>query len=98
MTVKAARLDPVQERQAAYDALAAGDRALARLVLRYGTPDLHYLRRPDAFPAADVGLLRAAQSVLGLPRRPTQAELSAPADASALAPGSTLAETLDACR
>jgi 3-methyladenine DNA glycosylase/8-oxoguanine DNA glycosylase len=39
MTVTAARSDPVQERQAAYDALATRDDALARLVLRYGTPD-----------------------------------------------------------
>ena len=55
MTVKAARLDPVQERQAAYDALAARDHALARLVLRYGTPDpffwgvLEGAARGDAF-------------------------------------------------
>jgi DNA-3-methyladenine glycosylase II len=36
---------------------------------------LHRLRRPDIFPAADVGLLRAAQSAFTLPSRPTPAEL-----------------------
>jgi len=41
---------------------------------------LHGLRRPDVFPAADVGLLRAAQSAFGLPRRPTAAELAARAE------------------
>lgn len=41
---------------------------------------LHYLRRPDVFPAADVGLLRAAQSAFGLAQRPTAAELSARAE------------------
>jgi DNA-3-methyladenine glycosylase II len=37
---------------------------------------LHSLRRPDIFPAADVGLLRAAQSALGLVQRPTADELA----------------------
>ena len=37
---------------------------------------LHRLRRPDIFPAADVGLLRAAQSAFALASRPTAAELS----------------------
>jgi len=41
---------------------------------------LHHLRRPDVFPAADVGLLRAAQSAFGLSRRPTAPELGARAD------------------
>jgi len=37
---------------------------------------LHSLRRPDVFPAADIGLLRAAQSAFGLPQRPTAPELA----------------------
>lgn len=37
---------------------------------------LHHLRRPDVFPAADVGLLRAAQSAFVLAQRPTTAELA----------------------
>jgi DNA-3-methyladenine glycosylase II len=37
---------------------------------------LHRLRRPDIFPAADVGLLRAAQSAFALASRPTAAELA----------------------
>lgn len=37
---------------------------------------LHHLRRPDVFPAADVGLQRAAQSAFGLERRPTAPELA----------------------
>ncbi|MBV9335894.1 MAG: DNA-3-methyladenine glycosylase 2 family protein [Solirubrobacterales bacterium] len=41
---------------------------------------LHNLRRPDIFPAADIGLLRAAQSAFGLPQRPTPAELSTRAE------------------
>lgn len=41
---------------------------------------LHNLRRPDIFPAADVGLLRAAQSAFGLAQRPTAAELAARAE------------------
>jgi DNA-3-methyladenine glycosylase II len=36
---------------------------------------LHNLRRPDVFPSADVGLMRAAQSAFALPSRPTTAEL-----------------------
>jgi 3-methyladenine DNA glycosylase/8-oxoguanine DNA glycosylase len=36
---------------------------------------IHHLRRPDVFPASDVGLLRAAQSAFALPERPTAAEL-----------------------
>ena len=41
---------------------------------------LHHLRRPDVFPAADVGLQRAAQSAFALPARPTAAELGARAE------------------
>ena len=41
---------------------------------------LHSLRRPDILPAADVGLLRAAQSAFALPRRPTADELAARAE------------------
>ena len=37
---------------------------------------LHRLRRPDVFPAADVGLQRAAQSAFGLDRRPSADELA----------------------
>jgi len=37
---------------------------------------LHNLRRPDVFPAGDIGLQRAAQSAFGLARRPTAAELA----------------------
>jgi DNA-3-methyladenine glycosylase II len=37
---------------------------------------LHQLRRPDVFPASDVGLLRAAQSAFALPQRPTAAQLA----------------------
>ncbi len=37
---------------------------------------LHNLRRPDVFPAGDVGLLRAAQSALALAQRPTAAALA----------------------
>jgi DNA-3-methyladenine glycosylase II len=42
---------------------------------------LHYLRRPDVFPAADVGLQRAAQSAFGLEQRPSTDELALRADA-----------------
>ena len=38
------------------------------------------LRRPDVFPAADVGLLRAAQSAFVLAQRPTPDELAARAE------------------
>ena len=41
---------------------------------------LHHLRRPDVFPAADVGLLRAAQSAFALEQRPTPDELAARAE------------------
>jgi DNA-3-methyladenine glycosylase II len=41
---------------------------------------LHNLRRPDVFPAADVGLLRAAESAFGLAQRPTGVELAARAE------------------
>lgn len=41
---------------------------------------LHSLRRPDILPAADVGLLRAAQSAFALAQRPTADELSARAE------------------
>jgi DNA-3-methyladenine glycosylase II len=41
---------------------------------------LHRLRRPDVFPAADVGLQRAAASALGLAQRPTADELAARAE------------------
>lgn len=37
---------------------------------------LHYLRRPDVMPAADVGLLRSAQTALSLSERPTPLELA----------------------
>jgi DNA-3-methyladenine glycosylase II len=37
---------------------------------------LHHLRRPDVLPAADIGLLRGAQSAFALPARPTPAELT----------------------
>jgi DNA-3-methyladenine glycosylase II len=37
---------------------------------------LHHLRRPDVLPAADIGLLRGAQSAFALPTRPTAAELA----------------------
>jgi 3-methyladenine DNA glycosylase/8-oxoguanine DNA glycosylase len=37
---------------------------------------LHHLRRPDVFPAADVGLQRAAQSAFRLDQRPTPDELA----------------------
>ena len=36
---------------------------------------LHHFRRPDIFPAADVGLLRAAQDAFALAARPTSVEL-----------------------
>jgi DNA-3-methyladenine glycosylase II len=41
---------------------------------------LHNLRRRDIFPAADVGLLRAAQSAFALAQRPTADELAARAE------------------
>jgi DNA-3-methyladenine glycosylase II len=41
---------------------------------------LHHLRRPDVFPAADIGLLRAAQSAFTLAQRPTPDELAARAE------------------
>jgi len=41
---------------------------------------LHHLRRPDVFPAADVGLQRGAQSAFALPTRPSAAELCARAE------------------
>jgi DNA-3-methyladenine glycosylase II len=41
---------------------------------------LHHLQRPDIFPAADVGLLRAAQSAFALAERPTGPELAARAE------------------
>lgn len=41
---------------------------------------LHSLGRPDVFPAADAGLLRAAQAAFGLDRRPTADELAARAE------------------
>lgn len=41
---------------------------------------LHNLRRPDVFPAADVGLLRAAQEAFGLSQRPSPPELAARAE------------------
>lgn len=41
---------------------------------------LHNLRRPDVFPAADVGLQRAAQSAFALPQRPTADQLAARAE------------------
>jgi DNA-3-methyladenine glycosylase II len=37
---------------------------------------LHHLRRPDVFPATDVGLLRGAQSAFALATRPTPVELA----------------------
>ncbi|MCW2992911.1 MAG: DNA-3-methyladenine glycosylase [Conexibacter sp.] len=37
---------------------------------------LHHLRRPDVFPAADIGLLRGAQSAFALHARPTPIELA----------------------
>jgi DNA-3-methyladenine glycosylase II len=37
---------------------------------------LHYYRRPDVMPAADVGLLRGAQSAFALRQRPSAEELS----------------------
>lgn len=37
---------------------------------------LHHLRRPDVFPAADLGLLHGAQLAFGLAVRPTPAELA----------------------
>jgi DNA-3-methyladenine glycosylase II len=36
---------------------------------------LHHFRRPDIFPASDVGLLRASQSAFSLHERPTASEL-----------------------
>ncbi len=36
---------------------------------------LHYYRRPDIMPAADVGLLRAAQSAFSFEARPTAEDL-----------------------
>ena len=36
---------------------------------------LHYYRRPDVMPAADIGLLRSAQSAFGLAERPSADEL-----------------------
>jgi DNA-3-methyladenine glycosylase II len=41
---------------------------------------LHHLRRPDVFPAADIGLLRGAQSAFTPERRPTALELAQRAD------------------
>lgn len=41
---------------------------------------LHHLRRPDVFPAADVGLQRAARSAFGLDQRPTTDALAQRAD------------------
>ena len=41
---------------------------------------LHHLRRPDVFPAADVGLQRAAQGAFDLPARPSADELAARAE------------------
>ena len=43
---------------------------------RAGEHLLHHLRRPDVFPAADLGLLHGAQSAFGLQVRPTPAELA----------------------
>jgi len=37
---------------------------------------LHHLRRGDIFPAADIGLLRGAQSAFALAARPTAVELA----------------------
>jgi DNA-3-methyladenine glycosylase II len=37
---------------------------------------LHHLRRPDVFPAADVGLQRGAQAAFGLAERPTADQLA----------------------
>jgi DNA-3-methyladenine glycosylase II len=41
---------------------------------------LHFYRRPDMFPAADIGLLRGAQSAFGLSERPSADELAARAE------------------
>ncbi len=60
------------------------DEAQARLVALRGIGPwsaqmflLHHLRRPDVFPAADVGLQRAAQTAFALAARPTADELTA---------------------
>ena len=41
---------------------------------------LHYYRRPDMFPAADIGLQRGAQAAFGLAERPSADELTARAE------------------
>jgi DNA-3-methyladenine glycosylase II len=67
-----------------FDALAGNDDATAQAVLTavrgIGPWSaqmflLHYYRRPDIFPEADIGLLRSAQSAFALPARPTPADL-----------------------
>lgn len=42
---------------------------------------LHHLRRPDVFPSADIGLLRAARTAFALAQRPTPTDLEARAEA-----------------
>jgi DNA-3-methyladenine glycosylase II len=72
-----------------FDRLAASDDATAQAELEEvrGVGPwsaqmflLHNLRRPDILPAADIGLLRAAQSAFALARRPTADELSTRAE------------------
>jgi DNA-3-methyladenine glycosylase II len=79
----------VRDGRLSFDRLAAGDDATAQAELEEvrGVGPwsaqmflLHHLRRPDVFPAADVGLLRAAQSAFALPQRPTADELAARAE------------------
>ena len=54
---------------------------------------LRELREPDAFPAADVGLMRAMEDEFG--RRPSAAELLARAEALAALAGLRRAAPLD---
>jgi DNA-3-methyladenine glycosylase II len=80
----------VADGRLSFERLAAGDDAAAQTELddvRGVGPwsaqmfMLHSLRRPDVFPAADVGLQRAAQSAFGLDQRPSTDELALRADA-----------------
>jgi 3-methyladenine DNA glycosylase/8-oxoguanine DNA glycosylase len=79
----------VRDGRLSFDRLAASDDAAARAELEAvrGVGPwsaqmflLHHLRRPDVLPAADVGLLRSAQSAFALPQRPTPDELAARAE------------------
>ena len=71
-----------------FSPLGSLDQAVARLRALPGIGEwtaqyiaLRQLREPDAFPAADIGLMRAVQHLTGEDRRPTPAALLARAEA-----------------